>query len=778
MMATGQYTETEKAIKRERKFLKNMMATIPDSLLVLDKDLRIKSANHSFYKLFQTRPKKVIGNKIADILGDEDGKFSAELTKLFGTKDMLENFELHYQSERLGERIFNITARGIIVAEEEEEEEEEEQQQQQQLVVIQDITERKQAEEEIKRRAAQAVLGYKVGQRVSSKLELNELLSEIVTAVRDALDYYGVMILLVDEEAQRLTMQSIAGGYVDIFPRHLYHAIGEGMTGYAAASGKTQVSGNVSKDPHYVREADEETKSELAVPIKRGQKVIGVLDIQSDEFDAFDETDVMLIETLADQIAVAIENARLYEAVQQELTGRKQAEEALRESERHFRALIENSSDIIQVVDSKGVIRYVSPSVQRILGYKPEELIGRLSIDVVHPDDFPLVAKGFEEALQKPGVPVITACRCKHKDGTWRVIEGTGINYLDYPAGNGFISNMHDITEHKQAVEALRKSEQNYRILFESKLDGVCVIDETMKLLLANQAAADMFGFDSPEEMLDVNPFDFISPQEREQVLAIVTKDMFEKDLQQVNEFQLMTKAGKEIWLSAVGARIEYQGKSAGLVSFRDITERRRAEEQLERSFIDLAETVSRAMGFRDPYTSSHQRRVAELARLVGEKMGLDEDRLKGLYIGGLLHDIGKISTPEVILSKPGELADEEWGLIHAHAKQGYLILKDTNIPWPVADMALHHHERLDGSGYPHGISGDKLSLEVRILGVCDVVEAMSSRRPYRPARSKEEVLEEIKNGRGTKYDANVVDAMLWIIEGGEFDFGEKGRFE
>jgi putative nucleotidyltransferase with HDIG domain len=197
--------------------------------------------------------------------------------------------------------------------------------------------------------------------------------------------------------------------------------------------------------------------------------------------------------------------------------------------------------------------------------------------------------------------------------------------------------------------------------------------------------------------------------------------------------------------------------------------ERKKVREQLEYSFIDLAETVSRAMDSRDPYTAGHQRKVAELARLVGEKMGLEENRLQGLYIGGLLHDIGKISTPESILSKPGELTEEEWNLLRAHTKRGYEILKNTRLPWPVADMAVHHHERLDGSGYPHGISGDELSLEVRILGVCDVVEAMSSHRPYRPARSKDEVLEEIRGGRGTKYDASVVDVMLQIIENGEF---------
>ena len=206
-----------------------------------------------------------------------------------------------------------------------------------------------------------------------------------------------------------------------------------------------------------------------------------------------------------------------------------------------------------------------------------------------------------------------------------------------------------------------------------------------------------------------------------------------------------------------------------------DITERKRAEEQLQRSFVDLAETVSRGMGARDPYTAGHSLRVAELARITGEKMGLDEDRLHGLYVGGLLHDIGKLAIPEAILAKSGKLIEEERNLIRAHVREGYEILKDTKLPWSVADMALHHHERLDGSGYPDGISGEQLSLEVRILAVCNVVEAMSSHQAYRVARSKEEVLQEIRSGRGTKYDANVVDIVSQIIESGEFGMGGGG---
>lgn len=155
--------------------------------------------------------------------------------------------------------------------------------------------------------------------------------------------------------------------------------------------------------------------------------------------------------------------------------------------------------------------------------------------------------------------------------------------------------------------------------------------------------------------------------------------------------------------------------------------------------------------------------------------MGLDEDRLFGLYLGGTLHDIGKASIPENILYKPGELTDLEWEMIKSHPEVGYdQILKDTDFPWPVAEMALHHHERLDGSGYSDGLEGDELTTEVRILGAVDTVEAMSTRRPYRSARSKERVVDVLKEDRGVKLDPEVVDILLEMIEEGEIEFGEE----
>ncbi|MFH1942625.1 MAG: two-component regulator propeller domain-containing protein, partial [bacterium] len=192
-----------------------------------------------------------------------------------------------------------------------------------------EVAVRERIEKERQRRAAHAALIYEVGRRVSGELKLDTLLSEIVNAIQITFNYPSVGLLLLDEKDQRLHLQAIAGAYADIFPKDLSHALGEGMTGFAVQSGETQVSGDVNQDPHYVRDADEETKSELAVPIKKGEEMIGVLDIQSEKLDAFDAIDLEAMETMSMQLATAIQNARLYEQAQQEITERKQAEKEI-----------------------------------------------------------------------------------------------------------------------------------------------------------------------------------------------------------------------------------------------------------------------------------------------------------------------------------------------------------------------------------------------------------------------------------------------------------------
>ena len=202
------------------------------------------------------------------------------------------------------------------------------------------------------------------------------------------------------------------------------------------------------------------------------------------------------------------------------------------------------------------------------------------------------------------------------------------------------------------------------------------------------------------------------------------------------------------------------------------LRERRRAEEKLQQSYDKLRKAMEgtiRAMAItverRDPYTAGHQQRVANLACAIAEEMGLSKDQqIDGIRMAGVIHDLGKLSVPAEILSKPGRLSEMEFGIIREHPQVGYDILKEIDFPWPIADMVLQHHERMDGSGYPQGLSNEAILMESKILAVADVVEAMASHRPYRPSLGIEKALEEILENRGFFYDPPVVDACLKLF--------------
>ena len=209
-----------------------------------------------------------------------------------------------------------------------------------------------------------------------------------------------------------------------------------------------------------------------------------------------------------------------------------------------------------------------------------------------------------------------------------------------------------------------------------------------------------------------------------------------------------------------------------------EVENRKQIQLELEQSFANLKkvtdatiQAIALTVEKRDPYTSGHQRRVAKLTRAIAEAIGLSEDQIEGTHVAASIHDIGKISLPAEILSKPIQLSEIEISLIQAHAQAGYDILKGLNFPWPIADIIIQHHERMDGSGYPRGLSGDRISIEARIIGVADVVETMSSHRPYRPSMGIEKALEEITLNSGTLYDSQVVDACLNIFNGKGFLF-------
>ena len=206
-----------------------------------------------------------------------------------------------------------------------------------------------------------------------------------------------------------------------------------------------------------------------------------------------------------------------------------------------------------------------------------------------------------------------------------------------------------------------------------------------------------------------------------------------------------------------------------------NITERKQAEEKLQQTLESLRKAVGTtiqvmvsAVESRDPYTAGHQSRSADLACAIATEMGLAQEKIEGIRMAGIIHDIGKLSIPAEILSKPTKLTDIEFSLIKEHSRSGYEMLKDVESPWPLAEIVYQHHERMNGSGYPRNLKGDEILMEARIMAVADVVEAMASHRPYRPALGIDAALEEIEKNKGILYDDAVADACLRL-------FREKG---
>jgi HD-GYP domain-containing protein (c-di-GMP phosphodiesterase class II) len=209
-----------------------------------------------------------------------------------------------------------------------------------------------------------------------------------------------------------------------------------------------------------------------------------------------------------------------------------------------------------------------------------------------------------------------------------------------------------------------------------------------------------------------------------------------------------------------------------------EIENRERMQQELRLSFQNLKkvtdstiQAIAKMVEKRDPYTSGHQLRVADLTRSIGEEIGLSDNQIEGAYMAAAIHDIGKIALPAEILSKPTPLSDIEISLIQAHSQTGHDILEDIEFPWPIAEIILQHHERMNGSGYPQRLSGDNILTEARIIGIADVVETMASHRPYRPAMGITKALEEISENRGVLYDSPAVDACLKLFYEKKFEF-------
>ena len=331
-------------------------------------------------------------------------------------------------------------------------------------------------------------------------------------------------------------------------------------------------------------------------------------------------------------------------------------------------------------------------------------------------------------------------------------------------------------SKRRQTEKALRESEERYQNLIQQSVEAIYMFDpETKCILEANNAFTNFLGY-APAEVTKLLLYDFIA-HDRENIDEYV-RQILTSGAIIIGERVWRRKNGSTIDVQSTANKIRQGGKDICFVVARDITERKRAEEairessqKLQRNIEGTVQVMAKMVEIWDPYTSGHQRRVTQLACAIAKEMNLSEERIESIRIAGFLQDIGKITIPEKILSKPNKIDKNELDIVRGHVQVGYEILKEVEFDRLVTQVVLQHHERMDGSGYPKGLAGDEILLEARILGVADVVEAMASHRPHRPALSIKKVLVEIFKQRCTLFDPNVVDACLKVFIEKGFNF-------
>lgn len=377
---------------------------------------------------------------------------------------------------------------------------------------------------------------------------------------------------------------------------------------------------------------------------------------------------------------------------------------------------------------------------------------------------------------QQHDVPVIFLSAFSDEVTIDRAKISEPYGYIIKPFDGKDIHTIIEMALYKHGMESrLKKMERWLSTMVKSIGDGVITTDINGAVNFMNPAAEQLTGWDLSEiagrEL--VRHFTIVNEGTREIIDDPVRRVLNDGGITQVDNSIIISRHGREVPITFSAAPILDELDEIGGVVFvfRDITERKRAEGEtretlmkLRRSMNALIDALALTVETRDPYTAGHQRRVTNLARAIAKEMDLPEDQIDGIRMAGVIHDLGKISVPAEILTRPGKLTPLEFSLIKTHPQVAYDILKTIEFPWAVAEIVYQHHEKIDGSGYPRGLKGGEILVEARILTVADVVEAMSSHRPHRASLGIESSLEEITKNRGTLYDTDAVDACIKLF--------------
>ena len=316
-----------------------------------------------------------------------------------------------------------------------------------------------------------------------------------------------------------------------------------------------------------------------------------------------------------------------------------------------------------------------------------------------------------------------------------------------------------------------------FSALVESALDGIVTMDDKGRIIAFNPAAETIFGYRSEQVTGHLVSEKLIPPNLRSSHEKGLSNFLASGEKKIIGRRLKMTamQADRSVFPAELEViSVNPQTAPVFIAYIRDISEREKLETErrqytltIKKTLVQTILAISRTVEIRDPYTAGHQRRVAHLAATMAQALRLPQEQIEGIFLGALIHDIGKIAVPSEILSRPGTLLEEDVRYLKIHCRKGYEILKPVNFPWPVAEIAFQHHEHLDGSGYPQGLRDRQILIEARIVCVADVVESLTAHRPYRPAHSIEEALSLINHQAGKWYDPRVVDTCTKLFAGG-----------
>jgi PAS domain S-box-containing protein/putative nucleotidyltransferase with HDIG domain len=464
-----------------------------------------------------------------------------------------------------------------------------------------------------------------------------------------------------------------------------------------------------------------------------------------------------------------------------DVTRHRQMEGKLKRTEENYKKIFNSVNDAIMILDPKtGNIIDANTKAAEMKGCTFEEL-KKKGMKVFVPD---IEDREYKDVMMKNMAAldeknsVVFEWKDASKKGREQWVE-ISMKKGTLSGGEYLLAIARDITERKKTEQDIRDSEEMYRSLIDASPDAVFVTDLSGRIIYCSDKAVEFYGAPSMELFLGKNVINFAAPGEHNK-----TKEFFDALIKTGGahgvELNLLRYNGEKIIGEANAMTVHNSDGSpkAAMVIMRDITGKKKMQVELQQSYTAVKKimdgiitAMEKLVEKKDMYTVGHQHRTAQLAKAIAVEMGLPPEQVNCVYISALIHDIGKIFVSGSILNKIGQLTAEEYDIIKKHPEAGYDVLKSIDFPWPIADIILQHHERLNGSGYPFGLKADKIYLESRIISVADVVEAITFARPYRPAFGIDKALEEITSNKGTLFDTEVVDICVSLMKEQGFKF-------